>query len=96
MKKASISIETIVIIILALIVLVIMAAAFSGGMAELWKKIVGVQQTATFTNEDLARQSCNVACTLNQKDTFCRTIKIEGVGDRTCTQLRGACEGISC
>ena len=42
MKKASISIETIVIIILALIVLVIMAAAFSGGMAELWKKIVGV------------------------------------------------------
>ena len=45
MKKGAISIETIVIIILALLVLVIVAAAFSGGMKELWDRILGIGQT---------------------------------------------------
>lgn len=95
-KKGAISVETIIIIILALVVLVILAAAFAGGFVELWKRIFGVSQTVTFTNKDLAIQSCNAACTLKQKDTFCTNeIIIEG-SKTTCTALRGACAEMPC
>jgi len=100
-KKGALSIETIIIIILALIVLVIIAAAFSGGMTELWKKIRGVQEVSTFTNKDLAIQSCNVACSLKQEDSFCnRPINVEEAGVpktyNNCAQLLGKpCEGLT-
>jgi len=85
-KKGAISVETIIIIILALVVLVILAAAFAGGFTELWKRIFGVSQTITFTNKDLAIQSCNAACTLKQADSFCAEKIIEGV-KTTCRSL---------
>ena len=87
-KKGSISVETIIIIILALVVLVILAAAFAGGFTELWKKIFGVSQTVTFTSRDLATQSCNAACAVKAKDTFCNEQKtVEGIGITTCKSL---------
>ena len=94
-KKGSISVETIIIIILALVVLVILAAAFAGGFTELWKKIFGVSETVSFTNRDIAIQSCNTACTLKQKYSFCQDITVDG-GSTTCTALRGACAEITC
>ena len=89
-KRGQLSMETIIIIILALIVLVVVAAAFSGGMAALWKKIIGISETYTQADVDAAKNSCNTACSLGQKDAFCAQ-KFPLVGDKTCRDLGVTC-----
>jgi len=79
------SIETIIIIILALLVLVIIAASFSGGMAALWKKIIGISETTTeITLTDAQTQCTNLCKTPGFAST---TFFVKDIGSKTCAEL---------
>jgi len=79
MKKGAISIEMIIVIILALLVLVIVAAAFSGGMNELWRKITGYYKIYSVSDTNAAKQQCDSLCTTSttaadkSASAFCTT-----------------------
>jgi len=85
-KKGALSIETIIIIILALLVLVIVAAAFSGGMKELWGRIIGISSTTQEISLTDATAKCKALCSnmqvFNEQSYF-----IKDVGARACNQL---------
>jgi len=86
-KKGALSIETIIIIILALIVLVIVAAAFSGGMAELWKKISDVGKTTGEIDINTAKERCNSICT-DTPTLFCTSsVLVTNRGPLSCKDL---------
>ena len=94
-KKATISIETIVIIILALIVLVIVAAAFSGGMAELWKKIIGVGKVTGEIDIDTAKIRCDQVCATTS-NLFCTTsMLVKDRGALSCKDI-SSCTAVVC
>jgi len=87
-KEGSISIETIVIIILAVLVLVIVAAAFSGGMKQLWDKIIGISQTTSEVELSVAQAGCAQLCSpvkLPAYDTTSYFVK--GVGAKSCSEI---------
>ena len=95
MKKGAISIETIVIIILALLVLVIVAAAFSGGMKELWDRILGIGQTTGELELTDAVTRCNNVCA-SSPEAFCTTsVLVKEIGPRNCKDLT-SCTGAPC
>jgi len=89
MKKGSIQIETIIIIILALLALVIIAAAFTGGFNQLWGKIMGF---GAATTTEAAKAQCSQWCVNGQKtaqfDTYKFTIDNK---DQTCANLGVTC-----
>ena len=88
MKKGSISIETIIIIILALLVLVIVAAAFSGGMAELWKKIISISEPTKEISRAEAVTKCTSLCATAEKSVYDTTsFIITGEGAKNCREL---------
>ena len=85
-KRGALSIETIIIIILALLVLVIIATAFSGGMKELWGRIMGIGATATEVELSDAQASCAKLCGLPAYDTT--SFFVKGVGAKTCREIK--------
>jgi len=93
MKRGSISIETIIIIILALLVLVIVAAAFSGGMAELWKRVIGISESTGTTSLASAKAECASLC--SDKTLYCATSKTVDGTPRRCQDLN-ACPALDC
>ncbi|OIO40353.1 hypothetical protein CO154_01485 [Candidatus Pacearchaeota archaeon CG_4_9_14_3_um_filter_31_7] len=72
-KAQNLNVTTIIIVILAILVLVILALSFTGGMTELWKKIVGTKQI-TFDQSDinLAIQKCQMYCEQSDYGSYCR------------------------
>jgi len=95
-KKGSISMEMIIIIILAVLVLVIVAAAFSGGMNQLWQKITGVYQQSTAGDESIARLRCDNFCTLNDYQSWCATkFNINNV-TKSCKEVGATCTAAGC
>ena len=87
MKKGSLSIETIIVIILALLVLVIIAVSFSGGMKELFDRIRGV--TPTEITLDDAIKNCNDVCNkATNSQAFCgQSYIVQNVGPKACKDL---------
>ncbi|MBU2523205.1 MAG: hypothetical protein KKE23_02860 [Nanoarchaeota archaeon] len=67
-KRGAISMEIIIVIILALITLVVVAAAFTGGMDQLMKKIAGIG--STIPGEEFASKTCESLCKSNSSN-FC-------------------------
>ena len=95
MKRGAISIETIIIIILALLVLVIVAASFTGGMNQLWKKIIGISETAELDSLSTAVVRCGDICR-DSKEAFCTaSFIIKDLGARNCKDITN-CEGAPC
>jgi len=84
MKRGAISIETIVIIILALLTLVIVAAAFTGGMANLWEKIRGIAEAIPTAEVTSAQASCNVYCDGGMYYEFCNHKFAGALEGKTC------------
>ena len=95
MKKGAISVETIIIIVLALLVLVIVAAAFSGGMAALWSRIINIGQTTGELSLSEAVVRCGNICA-DSKELFCtNSVSITDVGPRACRDI-ATCAGAPC
>jgi len=95
MKKGSISIETIIIIILALLVLVIVAAAFSGGMKQLWEKVMGIGSTTTELTLEEAQAKCTSICGTSQSSFCTAAFPIKDLGPRNCRDIT-TCTGAPC
>jgi hypothetical protein len=95
-KKAVISIETIVIIILALLVLVIVAAAFSGGMSELWRKITGYYKIYAVEDESAARARCDNFCAFGDYTSFCKITFQIGNETKSCTAVGASWPAAKC
>jgi ABC-type lipoprotein release transport system permease subunit len=90
-KKGMMSIETIIIIILALLVLVIVAAAFSGGMKELWNRIIGISESTGELTLEQATAKCKGLC--SNQNIFCSTsFPVKDAGPRNCKELT-SCAG---
>lgn len=83
-KRGAISIETIIIIILALLTLVIVAAAFTGGMKQLWEKISGITSTIPTADVDTAKLTCQNYCKNDLAYAF------------YCQKFGGSLEGKTC
>lgn len=85
-------ISTLVVIVLAVLVLVMVAFGFGVGWSNLWNQLRGV---VTNVNVDSLKQACEVACTTNQKYSFCclnRTI-VYPVGEQKKTDYGNCFEG---
>jgi archaellin len=99
MKKGTIQIETIIVIILALLALVIIAAAFTGGFNQLWGKLTGSYGVSTVSAES-ATNDCSGWCSANAQTQFCTHQFVitgrENEGTKTCTNLGAPCSKFSC
>jgi len=84
-KKGAISIEMIIIIILAVLVLVIVAAAFSGGMKQLWDRIINISKTTSEVTLEDAQGRCANLCGLPAYDST--SYFITGVGAKSCAEI---------
>ncbi|MEM2956189.1 MAG: hypothetical protein QW041_01255 [Candidatus Pacearchaeota archaeon] len=88
MKRGAISIETIIIIILALIVLVVVAAAFSGGMKNLWDKIMGTTEIELSQAKARCDDICTSARAVGKQELFDNaTVTIRNIGVKYCKEI---------
>jgi hypothetical protein len=98
MKKGSIQIETIIVIILALLALVIVAAAFTGGFNQLWSKLTGSFGVSSVSAET-ATNNCIAWCSAGLQNQFCTHQFVingrENEGTKKCTDLGVPCS-IAC
>ena len=93
MKKGTIQIETIIVIILALLALVIIAAAFTGGFNQLWTKLMGF---GAETTTEAAKTQCMQWCDANMISQYCSySFTISGA-KQTCRSLAVSCSAITC
>jgi len=70
-KAVEMNVNTIIVVILAILVLVILALYFTGGMTNLWTKIM--PQVVPFEQTDVenARSACVLLCSAQAKTSFC-------------------------
>ena len=78
-RGAEMTVGTIVVIVLALLVLVLLALGFTMGFGNLKDRIVNIFNPQG-SNVETIRQSCSLACELENKYDFCsvaRTVKLQ-------------------
>ena len=95
MKRGAISIEMIILIILALLTLVIVAAAFTGGMSELWKKISGISSAIPEADRIAAKATCEQYCEQGLKDVYCNPTFSGTLAGKKCKDFT-SCSAITC
>jgi len=95
MKRGAISIEMIILIILALLTLVIVAAAFTGGMSELWKKISGISSAIPEADRIAAKATCDQYCGQGLKDIYCNPSFAGSIAGKKCNDFT-SCASITC
>ena len=86
-RGAEMTIGTIVIIVLAIAVLVFLIYGFGTGWTNLWGKITAFGGGSS--NVDTIVQSCALACTSNQVDTYCYEVKTVRLNNKT--SIKGSC-----
>lgn len=68
-KAVEINVTTIIVVILGILVLVVLALYFTGGMKDLWGKMIGVRYDVT--DIEMARSQCSLFCSANDKISYC-------------------------
>ncbi|UZE93799.1 MAG: hypothetical protein IB618_03465 [Candidatus Pacearchaeota archaeon] len=70
-KAVELNVNTIIIVILAILVLVILALYFTGGIQQLWQKIIPIPGAYSQTDIEQTRNACTLYCSAGDKTSFC-------------------------